>query len=235
MKKPRLSWLLLPLAAIGASACATVPKDPGPPTPVVDYLTEQEILTPLPLRVSLPARYNAEHVIVLFKTWGSYGWSQLELARSGQTWSGEVSCRHVSTVTGDTRYFFLALDEDGDVVGGSGSPEWPHVATIVGKLPNGPRALREGSLPLRCHDPADCPPDFPGCPGYAFSRKECRSDRDCAEGERCAWDGYCGQASGPIMPTVQGGSEDEQLMAAVRAVTSRYRKSAASAAKSRTN
>ena len=104
-------------------------------------------------------------------------------------------CRHVSTVTGDTRYFFLALDEEDELVGGSGSPEWPHVATI-GKLPNG-------------------------------------------EKERCAWDGYCGPPSGPIVPTVEGlprgATDEEQLTAAVRAVRSRYRKTTASTAGSRAN
>lgn len=223
MKKNPAIWAGISVMAVLASACATVPKDPGPPAPIVEYLNEQEVLTPLPLRVSLPTKYNAEHVIVLFNTWGSRGWSQLVLTRSGQTWSGEVSCRHVSTVTGDTRYFFLALDEEGEVVGGSGSPEWPHVATIVGKLPTGPRALREGAIPLRCHDPADCPPDFPGCPAYAFNRKECHSDRDC-EKDHCGWDGYCGDPTGPVAPTVEGGTDQDQLMAAVRAITNHYRR-----------
>ena len=205
--------------------------DAGPATPTIEYVTEQEILTPLPLRVRLPASYGAEHVIVLYRTWGSRGWAQLELARDGQTWTGEVSCRQVSTVTGDTRYFFVALDAEGELVGGSGSPDWPHVATIVGSLPGGARSLPEGSVPLRCHDPADCPPDFPGCPAYAFVRKACRFDRDCSDGGRCAWDGYCGPATDVIAPV--GGTDEEQLAAAVRAVRNRYRKSSSSSAATR--
>jgi hypothetical protein len=150
----------------------------------------------------------------------------MELARSGQTWTGEVSCHQVSTVTGDTRYFFVALDADGELVGGSGSPDWPHVATIVGSLPSGARALPSGLVPLRCHDPADCPPDFPGCPAYAFNRKACHADRDCNDPDRCAWDGYCGAPS--IDPTTATeGTEEEQLAAAVRSVRRRYRKASA--------
>ncbi len=219
--------------ALAPLSCGTATSaDVGPATPMVEYLTEQEILTPLPLRVRLPASYGAEHVIVLYRTWGSRGWSQLELSRDGQTWTGEVSCRQVSTVTGDTHYFFVALDANGELVGGSGSPDWPHVATIVGSLPGGGRSL-EGSVPLRCHDPADCPPDFPGCPAYAFSRRACRSDHDCEERQPCAWDGYCGHPSAETMMAVVDGTEEEQLAAAVRAIRNRYRKASATQSRAR--
>lgn len=216
------------LSVLALSCGAATVSDPGPAAPVVEYVTQQEILTPLPLRVRLPASSNAEHVVVLYRTWGSRGWTRMELARAGQTWSGEVSCRQVSTVTGDTRYFFVALDSEGELVGGSGSPDWPHVATIVGSLPGGARSLPEGSMPLRCHDPSDCPPDFPGCPAYAFNRRACRSDRDCKENDLCAWDGYCGSPSNEL--TVQQGTEEEQLAAAVRDVRARYRKAGSSSA-----
>jgi hypothetical protein len=200
------------------------PSDPGPRLPVVEYVTQQEILTPLPLRVRLPARYGAERVLVLYKTWGSRSWELLELDRAGQTWTGSVSCRDVSTVTGNTRYFFLALDGRGDVVVGSGSPEWPHVVTIVGSLPYGAQSLRGDAPPLRCHDPADCPPDMPGCPAYAFLRPPCHSDEDCTGGERCAWDGYCGAASTAELETNL--TEPERLAAAIRAAIRHSKKTA---------
>src|SRR5439155_18450341 len=131
---------------------------------------------------------------------------------------GAVSCRDVSTVTGDTRYFFLALDADGEPIVGSGSPEWPHVVTIVSKLPDGPQSLAGERPVLRCHDPADCPPDFPGCPAYAVLRPACHTDDDCANG-RCAWDGHCDSAPEPVD---EGMTEDERLAAAVRKATRRY-------------
>jgi hypothetical protein len=211
------------VATLALAACGgrppVVPIEPGPPTPVVEYLTHQEILTPLPLRVSLPSRYGAEHVLVFVRLWGTHDWTSFELARRGQTWAGEVSCRAVSTVTGDTRYFFLALDSEGKPVVSSGTPGWPHVATIVGQLPDGPRALPGVLRPVRCHDPADCPPDFPGCPAYAMVRPRCDTDEACPGAARCAWDGYCDAAPAGAPEPV---TDEERLAAAVRKATRRY-------------
>lgn len=227
----RATALLVRAAAAGlfATACAptTATFEAGPSSPTVEYVTHQEILTPLPVRVRMPATSNAEHVVVLFRTWGSRGWHPMELARVGQTWAGEVSCREVSTVTGDTRYFFVALDADGNPVGGSGSPDWPHVATIVGKLPDGAQSLAGGTIPMRCHDPADCPPDFPGCPAYAVRRHSCHTERDCAGGVRCGWDGYCeAPARDDVSLKAEDTGDEEDLEAAVRSVRQRYRKTA---------
>lgn len=225
----RLASAAFALCAVASCAPTAGTFEPGPATPTVEYVTHQEILTPLPVRVRMPAASNAEHVVMLVRTWGSQGWHPMELSRAGQTWSGEVSCREVSTVTGDTRYFFVALDADGNPVGGSGSPDWPHVATIVGKLSNGAQSLPGGSIPMRCHDPADCPPDFPGCPAYAMRRHACRSDRECGgEGLRCGWDGYCDAAPRDEIIPAGGESDEEELEAAVRSVKQRYRRTASS-------
>jgi hypothetical protein len=212
------------------ASCSSNPNpvvaDPGPSIPVVEHVRMQEILTPLPLRVRLPARYGAEHVLVFVLMWGAHDWKVMELQRDGQAWSGEVSCRDVSTVTGDTRYFFLALDPMGQPVVSSGSSEWPYVATIVQNLPEGTQALSSEIKPMRCHDPADCPPDFPGCPLMAITRPACSSSAQCASG-MCEWDGYC--ASMPkedLIKTIQLGSDDERLAAAVRNVTKRYQAAA---------
>jgi hypothetical protein len=196
-----------------------IPADPGPPQPIVEYVASQEILTPLPMRVRLPARYGVERILVFVHLWGTRGWSTFELARDGQTWEGAVSCRAVSTVTGDTKYYFLALDARGDPVVGSGSPEWPHVATIVRELPDGPQGLSDRAPPDRCHDPADCPPDFAGCPAYTAIRSGCHTDADCPNGA-CAWDGYC---DGAPEPSVGDATEAELLAAAVRNAIPRRR------------
>jgi len=219
----RWTFVAMGTLLVGQLGCTEevvpAPRVPEPAAPTVEVVTQQEILTPLPLRVRLPSRFGADKVLVFFHTWGSTDWSMLELARAGQTWTGEVSCREVSTVTGDTRYFFLALNSEGGTVGGSGSPDWPHVATIVGKLYSGAQSLEGEAAPIRCHDPADCPPDFPGCPAYAVRRPACHADRDCDDGSRCAWDHYC-LAPEPAPDAFV--SDDERLAAAVRRAVSRY-------------
>lgn len=225
--------LVVPCAFL-LTACASVAPasfDPGPPQPIIEHVAKQEILTPLPLRVSLPASYGVQHVLVLVLTWGSRDWQVVELARHGQTWTGEVSCRQVSTVTGDTRYFFLALDGHGEVVADSGSPEWPHVATVVGELSSGAQGLRGEAPPERCHDVADCPPEFPGCPAYAYLRDACRSDDDCDEGRACQWDGYC--ASAPEAAEWDVWENERELLAkAVRRAKDRFKRASGSRAAS---
>jgi hypothetical protein len=217
------------LAASSSLACSSVegpaaPTDPGPAQPIVEVVSEQEILTPLPLRVRLPASYGASYVLALVRTYGSLDWEITELARNGQTWSGEVSCRQVSTVTGDTKYFFLALDTQGEVVASSGSPDWPHVATVVTALPEGPQALAGEPPPKRCHDVATCPPDFPGCPAYTFLRPACSAHEQCASG-RCEWDGYCEAVAryGTWQGEGVGATEDELLARAIQRAQSRFK------------
>src|SRR5262249_20673579 len=94
----------------------------------------------------------------------------------------------------------------------------------VGVLPDGPQALPGQTAPTRCHDPADCPPDFPGCPRYAFRRPACRGDADCGEEGRCAWDGYCGAPSITVPAGPIDEDDEERLAAAVRAATKKYKK-----------
>src|ERR1039458_3138716 len=62
---------------------------------------------------------------------------------------------------------------------GSGWPEGPHVAAVVSRLAEGPQALAGMAPPNRCHDPADCPPDFLGC---QIGRASCRAARDVFAG-----------------------------------------------------
>jgi hypothetical protein len=113
-----------------------------------------------------------------------------ELSRHGRTWSGNVSCREVSTITGDTRYYLYVVDRNGRLIASSGAPQHPYVTRIVFALPGGPRGS-DGESTAPCIDPADCPPDLRGCPRYALEREACGSDVECGSGGRCAWDGFC--------------------------------------------
>jgi len=209
MRRPVIAFVVAAAALAACTRPVNMPQQ-TPPDVVVDYVPEQEILTALPLRVQLPAHYHAQRILVFFNTWGTRGWGVTELSRAGESWSGEISCRDISTVTGDTRYFFVAADDRGEVVLTSGSREWPHVATVVRTLPEGARAL-PGEKAVKCHDVADCPPDFPGCPAYASRRPACNSDRECDHGLACSWDHYCELPKGNTLE-VDPSLSDEQLL-----------------------
>jgi hypothetical protein len=160
----------------------------------VEYVAEQHVLSPLPVRVRLPDRYRPVRVVAFYKMWGAEGWDRLELSREGEVWTGAVSCREVSTITGPTRFAFAALDARGLDVVKSDAQAWPEVETMVRYMPDGPEALPGESSEPPCPDPADCPPDFPGCPAGPIRRPACASDRECGQGAVCASDGYCERA-----------------------------------------
>jgi hypothetical protein len=190
----------LALTSLLALACgplngASHSVDPGPPTPIVDRVDEQEILTPVPVRLRLPGWIGAERVFVHYRSFGSQQWSALELSRLGQTWAGQVPCLEVSTITGDLQYYLSAYDEEDRMVVSTGSRSVPHVVSVRYRLEGGPRGLTGDRRPMRCPDPADCPPDFPGCPATLLARAPCDHDEDCPDDEACAWDGYCDRPS----------------------------------------
>jgi len=97
------------------------------------------------------------------------------------------------------------------------------VATVVGSLPGGPRGLAGAPPPQRCHDPADCPPDFPGCPAYAFVRPPCSSDSDCDYDSFCEWDGYCTETEPAGYGEWELVDDDERLARAVRRAKHRFK------------
>ena len=188
----------LALAAMLGLGCGCGPvngaapvTEPGPRTPIVEQIREQEILTPVPVRLRLPSWIGAERVLVHYRSFGSQEWSALELARRGQTWDGAVPCLEVSTITGDLQYYLTAYDDDDRLVLSTGTESWPHLVSVHYRLDGGPRGLPGAPSPLRCPDPADCPPDFPGCPATVLARAPCDDDAHCPNGQGCNWDGYC--------------------------------------------
>jgi hypothetical protein len=187
------SILAAMLVASGCSSSLNEVDAPeqGPPKPVVETVPYQEILTPVPVRVGLPSKIGIDQVVMLYRTFGTREWTSRPLARSGHFWHGAVDCLEVSTITGDLQFFLVGEDADGRVVAANGSPAWPFVVPIVYRAPQGPTALTGEAPPLRCADPADCPPRFPGCRPLVPQRAPCASNDDCAGGDYCAWDGYC--------------------------------------------
>lgn len=160
----RALLLVLSLAACAPAAVAPAPVETGHPVqPVFENIEEQEILTAVPVRLRLPSWVRADRVLLHFRTFGTREWTTLELGGGGSTWAGTVPCLEVSTITGELEYYVTAFDDDRLVLS-TGTRSWPHTVTVRYRLESGPRGLGGAPRPLRCPDPADCPPDFPGCP-----------------------------------------------------------------------
>ena len=160
-------------------------------SPVVERVAEQGILTPVPIRIRFPAAIRPARVLVHLKAFGAKEWSTLELQRSEQAWQGEIPCLEVSTITGVLRYYIRAYDEDGAVIGTSGSREKPFQVLIK---KTGAAGLSGAAAPRKCPDPADCPRGLPGCGSEPVERVPCRRDADCEGGLLCGFDGFCERA-----------------------------------------
>jgi hypothetical protein len=149
---------------------------------------EQGILTPVPIRVSLPSDLDAHRVLVHYRVRGSPTWTTLELRRQGRgaTFAGAIPCLEVSTITGDLAYYIRVHDADGAVIAVVGTRANPFVVTVLHETER--PDLRSGA---RCPDPADCPRGLPGCPSEEVERVPCRADSDCEGGAVCSWEGFC--------------------------------------------
>lgn len=190
----RAALLLLFVLATLAGRARAESEGLGPSVlraPVTERVAEQGILTPVPVRILLPAGMPAHRVLVHYKLFGLREWTTIELSRSEAGWSGLVPCLEVSTVTGDLVYYIRVHDVDGAVVAYSGSQHEPHRVRIVHP------SARPGIAAGKCPDPSDCPAGLPGCPSEPVQRVPCRSDSDCEGGKTCGWDGYCEAVNRP--------------------------------------
>jgi hypothetical protein len=161
--------------------------------PPREHKAEQGILTPIPIRIELPAGIAAQRVLVSYRLYGLKEWTTLELNRErAQVFAGAIPCLEVSTVTGDVLYYVRVHDFDGAVVAYSGSRHEPYRVRILHDSER-PDLVS----PQRCPDPADCPAGLPGCPSERVGRVPCHSDDDCEGGTSCGWDGYCESATRP--------------------------------------
>src|SRR5262245_9952184 len=104
----RSRLIALGIGVVGCSAPTSSPKvlGPAPSQRMVETVAYQEILTPVPVRVGLPASIaGIDRLLMLYRTFGTREWTSIELARSGYYWQGAVDCLEVSTITGDLQFF----------------------------------------------------------------------------------------------------------------------------------
>ncbi|MEP7120887.1 MAG: hypothetical protein ABJE95_08260 [Byssovorax sp.] len=126
---------------------------------------EQATLTPVPLYVELPKGIVAARVQAFYKPFGSPAWKSIELRRVGAGWGAEIPCLDVGSATGTLGYYLQAFDAEKNLLSWSGTRAVPDTVPIRSSIEGEAPHLPGEQAPLRCPDPGDCPPEFPGCHG----------------------------------------------------------------------
>lgn len=139
-------------------------------------------MTPLPLFVELPTGVAAAKVQAFYKAFGATAWKSLELRPIGSGWGGEIPCLDVGSATGTLVYYVQAFDAEKNLISWSGTRGAPASVPIKSSIEGAAPHLPGEQAPLRCPDPGDCPPDFPGCHGA----KPAEEPGACEPGSACA-------------------------------------------------
>ena len=142
---------------------------------------EQATLTPVPLYAELPKGTVAARMQAFYRPFGSPGWKSLELRSVGSGWGGEIPCLDVGSATGTLVYYLQAFDAEKNLISWSGTRGAPDSVPIKSVIEGEAPHLPGQQAPLRCPDPGDCPPEFPGCHGAKVDAPPlCEPGTECA-------------------------------------------------------
>ena len=169
-------------AGAGGSAGTGGDGGGGPSKPGGDLkhtpVSEQQVNTPVPIYIEVPADLGVKKVTLRYKPFGSSTWKPLDMAKVGDGWGIEVPCAEVTT-TGDLKYYITA-DDDAGTVATAGSRNEPYKVSVKNEIESDPPALPGKKPPKQCASGTDCPPGFPRCVDSA-----CASNDDCNTGLEC--------------------------------------------------
>lgn len=186
------------LSAGGAapSKAPTAPSAPTSPTPSGPSVSsgngdlihappaEQATLTPLPLYVELPKGIVAAKVQAFYKPFGGVTWKSIDFRPVGAGWGVEIPCLDVGSATGTFAYYVQAFDGEKNLLSWSGTRSAPASVVIKSSIEGDAPHLPGEQAPLRCPDPGDCPPGFPGCHGSKPEEPPpCEPGATCGEAE----------------------------------------------------
>jgi hypothetical protein len=157
----------------------------------------QQVHTPLPLYVEVPADLGATKVTVRYKPAGGIEWKTAPMLKMGDGYGVEIPCVDIGGREGELQYFIQAHDASGDLVASSGRSATPHIVAIVKKLTGEPLHFPSQPPPQACKpgseqaetpsttttEAGDCPPGFPGC--HTEGPASCESKADCMAAEEC--------------------------------------------------
>jgi hypothetical protein len=174
------AWIVELAPAIAAAQARPTPVAGRAALAVHAPPSEQAIFTPVPIYLEPATGQRFARVMLRYKPFGATRYKSIEMKPLGQGFGVEIPWEDVST-TGDVRYFFAFIDENGDVIGSLGSSYEPFVVTIKHEIEGPPPAL-----PGR--DPPQRPPE---AKAYVEPYRDksyphgCEDDRECNTGLRC--------------------------------------------------
>lgn len=180
--------------------------------------TEQQINTPVPIYIEVPADMGVKKVTLRYKPFGNTTWKPVDMPKVGDGWGIEIPCAD-STTTGDLKYYITA-DDDSGTVATAGSRNEPYKVSIKNEIDGDPPALPGKKPPRQCSGVGgDCVPGFPGC-----IDSQCSGDGDCKDGLYCkkdeAGEGLCKKKSTEGLPWGSSCSDSGQCGAGLACIES---------------
>lgn len=145
---------------------------------------EQQLQTPVPLYVLLPAELAAKtrKVTVSYLAPGAADWKSLVMKKVGELGFGiNVPCADVAKL-GRLQYHLAVVDESGAVLAEAGSRKAPLITTIKDKITGEPPGWPGFAPPERCGNKVETGPS------------QCLDDRQCNSGFVCTG-GLCAAPS----------------------------------------
>lgn len=131
---------------------------------------EQRINTPVPIHVVAPEKPKVSRVIVRYVGTGKSETEEKELDKAGKAYRGNIPCE-ATVEEGTLKYWIVAENKKGDVVGSAGSEDAP-LSTEIKKAIEGKAPRWPGFAP-----PESC---------SAGTGRQCVDDSDCNAGETCS-------------------------------------------------
>lgn len=165
-------------------------RAPGPVEGNLDHkpAAEQLAQTAVPVFVAKSPELDIDTMKLSYRSLGMKKPKTVELAETDDGFTFLIPC--VDVFEPVVEYFIVALDDDGKVVGNSGTAANPIAVPIVRERTQPAPSLPGQVPPSQCSADDECPPGMPGCRGSAGMGDTCSADSDCQSGLMCE-DDFC--------------------------------------------
>ncbi len=183
------SVFALARSRVGQGSASAPGPAPATNAPQIPHVAVQEQLwqTAVPVFVEVPADAPVGGMFVHYKAQGMPQFEKKPMERNDAGFAYQIPCREVLEPT--LAYYLTAEDENGNVIGMSGSETDPYEVPIVRQRSAPPPALPGRAPPKQCAEDEECPPGLQGCESDdeegADLGDTCEEDDECAGSMMC--------------------------------------------------